>query len=145
MAADSDSTRSLPPPSLPRLSRINSTSRRIWTQFPPRKFPFMYPPLKSECLNSIDVNGILFFAILASFRNAKIANSIVQTQDSNTVAVNFTNYAVDEIRTHYFRIRSVWRIEIREYRTCFFNECCFSVKMELDILSTAQYLCPLDI
>lgn len=31
-------------------SRINSTSRRIWTQFPPRKFPFMYPPSRSASI-----------------------------------------------------------------------------------------------
>lgn len=48
-----------PPFSLPVSRGINSTSRRIWTQFPPRKFSFIYPPLKSKCLNSIDANGIL--------------------------------------------------------------------------------------
>lgn len=47
-----------PLPLLPRPSRINSTSRRIWTQFPPRKFPFMYPHLK--CKYPIDVDGVFF-------------------------------------------------------------------------------------
>lgn len=46
-----------PPAPLPlHPPRINSTSRRIWTQFPLRKFPFMYSPLKYKYLDPVDAN-----------------------------------------------------------------------------------------
>lgn len=73
-----------PPPSTPpRPSRINSTSRRIWTQFPPRKFPFMYPPLKRKYLNPIDADSVLFAALHRSSPRQQLFNLIVMRSVQN--------------------------------------------------------------